>query len=729
MTKSHNLFRTLLILTIISIFTQIIFLYLNSLTNEIIDTFISSSITTEVLQSKIFLTGLVAFLAAQLLVYGVFLWLVWYVAVSIAELIDLREGWAYAVGILLWLVSVVTIVTANCYFSPNSFFAGLIQNYFLPLSDITLKIIYSSGAVILTCAVALAVIQLCRQTLQKKNLLRHGSILMLIAAVLCLQVWEKFSTRPITQSTATAARPNVIIIGIDALRPDFVGFYQTQKTARTPAIDNFLSSAIEFSNATTPLARTFPSWSSILTSSYPLHNRVRGNNTNLSYINVADTIPKEFKKAGYATVYGTDDTRFNNTTEIFGFDHIISPTMGLIDLVFGSINDFPLTNLIIPTAVGKLLFPYNYANHGTAITYAPNNFLNLIQHRLHQRDTSKPLFIAVHFTMSHWPFYWFNDQQPGHGHTPQRYQASIAGADAQVSAFLKILKQNKLLDHAIVILLSDHGLSLGYPAERVINAAHYTGDKNNIKKIPVYHYNKDVGVDDYNVDTSYGYGGDVLSLKQYHTLLAFKGYGVAIGKPHSVSDRVSLMDIGPTLLSLLKLNPLAQTDGISLTPYLFQQTPTTTSQTRPFFLETTFSINAFEKEDISVSDVLQATTQLYELNFKSGLISIKLADEKFMNHAKQFGLVEGDWFLVKYPSFRRNRLVFKDNVPIADNFVQPPYYILINLKTGMWTTELDTPFALHSPVLSLLHDLRAFYGDELNPADYLPNMSTRPSTG
>jgi arylsulfatase A-like enzyme len=726
MAKSLNLFRTLLILTIISIFTQILFLYLNSLTNQLIDTFITSSITTEVLKSKIFLIGLIEFLAAQLLVYGVFLCLVWYVATAIGALLHLRERWTYTLGLLLWLTSVVTVVTANCYFSPNSFFSGLIQNYFLTLSNTTLKITFTSGAILLASVCVLAFIHLTQQLAQKKHLLRHGSVLTLIAVILFLQVGEKITTRPVTISTASAARPNVIIIGIDALRPDFVGFYQSEKTARTPTLDNFLSTAIEFSNATTTLARTFPSWGSILTSSYPLHNRVRGNNTNLSYINVADTVPKEFKKAGYATLYGTDDTRFNNTNEVFGFDHIISPTMGLIDLVFGSINDFPLTNLIIPTVVGKLLFPYNYANHGTAITYVPTNFLALIQSRLHQRDTSKPLFISVHFTMSHWPFYWFNDKQPLNSHMLQRYQSSITGVDAQLSAFLKILKQNKLLDHAIVILLSDHGLSLGLPAERPISVANYNGDKNNIKKIPVYHYSKDQGSSaDYNIDTSYGYGGDVLSLKQYHTLLAFKGYGVDIGKPHSVTDRVSLMDIGPTLLALLKLNPLPRSDGISLTPYLFQQTPVTASQTRRFFLETTFSIDALEKEDISVSDVLQKTVQLYEVNFKSGLISIKLADEKLMNHDKQFGLVQGDWFLVKYPSFQRTRLRVSGKETIAEIYTQPSYYILINLKSGAWTTELDTPFALNSPVQSLLRDLRAFYGDELNRVEFSAKMHSK----
>jgi arylsulfatase A-like enzyme len=714
--KSLSLFRTLLILTILSICTQITFLYLNSLTNEIIDTFITDSITSEVLQSKIFIIGLIEFLTAQLLIYSVFIGAVWYLATSIGDLLAWRERTTYTLGILLWLISAVTIVAANTYFSPNSFFSELIQKFlFQQLSNKTLKITFSAGAVTLSLACVLAFINLINQLARKKNLLPHTTVLTLIATLLFLQVWEKISTRPVTHSTATVTQPNIIIIGLDALRPDFVGFYQAKKTAHTPTIDKFLASAVEFTNATTTLARTFPSWSSILTSSYPLHNNVRGNNTNLSYINVADTIPKEFKKAGYATLYATDDTRFNNTTEIFGFDHIISPTMGLVDLIFGSINDFPLTNLIIPTVVGKLLFPYNYANHGTAITYVPSNFLKLIQNRLHQRD-SKPLFISVHFTMSHWPFYWFNDKQAANNSTLERYKSSIAGVDAQLNEFFKILDQNKLLEHAIVILLSDHGISLGLPAERPISVAKYQGDKTNIKKIPVGHYRNSSHADDANdgIDISYGYGADILSLKQYRTLLAFKSFGLDIGTPHAVTDRVSVMDIGPTLLALLNLAPLAQCDGISLKPYLLQQKPTLASATRRFFLETTFSIDALEKETISVSDVLQKVVRLYEVNFKSGLVSIKLNDEKIMNHDKQFGILQGDWFLAKYPAFERQRLVGTGQSTAFETYTQASYYILINLKSGAWTTELDTPFALNSPAQSLLRDLQAFYGDELN---------------
>jgi hypothetical protein len=214
-------------------------------------------------------------------------------------------------------------------------------------------------------------------------------------------------------------------------------------------------------------------------------------------------------------------------------------------------------------------------------------------------------------------------------------------------------------------LLSDHGTSLGLHGDRAINANKYEGDPINIKKLAVAKYSGTpvYSLDfkkDFGVDTSYGYGGDVLSLKQYRTVLAFKGYGIDIGKNHRITDRTNVIDIAPTILDLTKLTSLKQADGVSLTPY-FHDTNRTLTQPRSFYLETTFSIDEIEKEGISVEKVLNKTIQLYQVDLKNGLIFVKHSAEMSMNKNKERAILQGDWLLARYPSTQETSLVNDKN--------------------------------------------------------------------
>jgi arylsulfatase A-like enzyme len=712
-TKS-SLLQSLITLTCLLIFSQLLFLYVYSLTSNLIDGVISASLTSEIFRMPLFIFGLLKLIASQLIVYAVFVWGIWYLAISAGELFHWRVTYTYILGLLLWLLCVAGVIAANVVYVRYSFFSALVQNNILnnSLSNMQLYYVFLTALSVVLILSVIAVFNLCHSFSLKKNIYRHGLMLAFLFLIACLYVTNIISQEPRTYA-ASVAKPNIIFIGLDALRPDHVGFYNNNQTD-TPNMNAFLKSSVSFTNAYTVLPRTFPSWSTILTGRYPLHTGARGNITELSTLDVTETLPKRLQQDGYETIYETDDTRFNNTNKIFGFDRVITPPMGINDFVLGTANDFPLSNLLVPTFIGRYLFPYNYANHGVANTYDPKNFLSLVQRSLHNRP-DKPLFLAVHFTISHWPFYWFNDHQPLGLRELQRYEFGVKAADTQLAAFLNTLKENGLLDHAIVVFLSDHGTSLGLPGDRVTAKAFYQGDKENIKKLPEGKYRNVSGLTsniaaDYGVDTSYGYGGDVLSLKQYHSLLAIKGYGVDVGAPHAVDGRVAFMDIAPTILDLLQQPALASRDGISLKPYLLNSS-IVPDNGRPLFLETTFTLEEIEREGISMEKVLEKTIRLIDIDQHTGLIYVKNADEKIMNKQKQLAILQGDWILARYPdSLRRhfekdanNNMVFKD-------YTQPPYMVLVNLKTGQWTTEMDTPFAQAAPIAVLLAQLKSFYG-------------------
>jgi arylsulfatase A-like enzyme len=713
--KPRSLVAVLIFLTLTWIVIQVSLLFTEATTTTFFDTAVSSTLLSQIMSSRIFLVGLLQFLGAQFLLYSMFIALLWYVAIGNAEFFRFGRKRTYLTGVILFATSIVFICAANSYLVPHSYFSIDFNTNYLSgrLATKSLKLILTISGAILFLSCVIAISNMLLNIFRLRGLLRHTLLLSAAAGMFCLILNDQQQTQTVTRFKNS--KPNVILIGIDALRPDFVGF--NNHYAKTPQIDALLETSSNFSQAYTALARTFPSWTSILTGTYPKNNNARGNNTDLMHLTIDETLPKIFQAEGYETIYSTDDTRFNNINTSFGFDQVITPPMGLNDFLFGTLNDFPLSNLVIPTLLGKYLFPYNYANHGTAITYAPDNYLNMLATALQQRS-DKPLFLAVHFTVTHWPFYWFNDRKYVACSELCRYQGGVAQSDLQLEKFLRTLRESHLLDHTIVVLLSDHGVSLGLHGDRSVSAKKYQGDTRNIKKLSVAKYvdAPEATADlehDFGVDTAYGYGGDVLSMQQFHSVLAFKGYGVDIGRVQTINNKVMLLDIAPTLLALLDMPALKHADGISLTPLLLDQP--ISSETRPLFLESSFTMEEIEKKGISVNKVLAKAVNLYRLDKHTGLLFIKKDAEAAMDSNKQFAILADDWLLAYYPEAQHTGLVLDKpkQQMILQRSIVPPYTVLVNLKTGAWTTELDSQFAQNSPAKDLLSQLRNFYGDAI----------------
>jgi hypothetical protein len=334
---------------------------------------------------------------------------------------------------------------------------------------------------------------------------------------------------------------------------------------------------------------------------------------------------------------------------------------------------------------------------------------------LHNLPKTKPLFLAIHLTISHWPFYWFNDQQAATATVLTRYQHGISAADHELKLVLSLLKNDHLLDNALVVLLSDHGTSLGLTNDRIISAKNYMGNTNNIKKLTLTQYanTPEFSLDfkhDFGVDTTYGYGGDVLSFTQTHAMLSFKGYGFKLADAKQIRDPVSLMDITPTILSLIHAPIVKHTDGESLATVLLEEKNKRPHQ-RDLFFETTFSLPEIEKETINVSKVVAKTASLYELNPATGLISILASEEKLMNSQKQHGLLRGDWFLAHYP--KKTNITYDKKLKELSFITSPAYFVLVNVKTGQWTTEINNQFAKQAPMHSMQQALDNMYGQEM----------------
>lgn len=701
--KHSSLLGMLITLTVLAIIAQISLFYIHYRMSTLIDSLVHSSISTQITY-PIFLLPILGFITLQLIAYSLIVAFIWFAAVSIGQLWQLGERAKLWLGILIWFIACAGVVCFNNYNYPTSFFA-----FALPYNT----------AILIVSSIAFSLV-ICLAYFNYFKNKRHrflGTLFLGIAFVMiATMLHDRFYWYAEKQAPQNTAKPNIIFIGLDSLRPDFTGYFGPQKI-NTPNINQFLQSGTTFREAYTPLARTFPAWVSILSAKHPRHNAARNNLANPADVAKNDTFAKHLQQAGYETIYATDEKRFSNITKDFGFDNVIGPSMGLNDFLIGGLSDFPLTNLLVNLPVGRFLFPYNYANRAAAVTYEPDKFLNLVQLALAKRS-AKPLFLTVHFCLSHWPYTWAHDGQKSNLILPAQYASSVEAVDAQLGKLLSLLKREGLLENTLVVLLSDHGTGLGMIGDRATTEKNFRGDAANIKFLSVSRFSTAPFYSfdfkrDYSINTAYGQGTDVLSLKQVRVLLSYKGFGITIPQ-QTIEQRGLLIDIAPTVLDFLHLPPIAQADGMSMAP-LFAEQANKIDFTRPIFWETGDKFAAIETDKIAVDKVIKQRIGSYEINRQTGLLYLNDLAEKSLVKSKQRAVLWGDWILALYPQEVKTKMVTSEKTKqmVRKSYTADPFYVLYNIKTGLWTINFASPLAKTAPVDELKAKLFAFYGDEM----------------
>jgi hypothetical protein len=387
---------------------------------------------------------------------------------------------------------------------------------------------------------------------------------------------------------ANTERPDIILIGVDSLRPDHLPRFGSPFNV-APNIESFVQDSVVFSDALTTQAHTFPATISILTGLYPTNSGARGNLFPPALIKTENSIAWRFKSAGWNTVYATDETRFSNIDEIYGFAQVAGPGIGVPDYLMSFVSDTVLVNLLANTAPGRWLFPHIYGNRAVTHAYRPKSFSRRLELALDEGD-SGPLFLYVHFCSGHWPYEappryhddQFKELPTGHlADTNPSYLRAIAAADAQVGRLLSGLKDRGRLDNAIVVMFSDHGEDFGMRKDIIGNEA---GEALRAG--------------------GYGHGTSASREPQVRVLLAWQRYGPGGFAARDTSLPVSLVDIAPTLADLAKLPGSPQYDGISLEPTLVGDAQAGLED-RTRFVESSKYIGAMTAKQFAVTDVLR----------------------------------------------------------------------------------------------------------------------------
>ena len=552
--------------------------------------------------------------------------------------------WQFAIGALF----VCTLLLSNHYFFPLSLFSRIFL--LSTLSPVVLSSLFACCLIMLALFVINAlwrIVSLYRITI------------MLLLIIFILSVYPPLPPVPINLPTK-----NIILIGVDSLPPSAISI------KNTPTIFHFIQTSVLFKETITPLARTFPAWTSILTGLYPYHHGARYNLMPLDFVKVDRSIAWDLQQAGFETLFATDDRRFNNMSEAFGFQKIIGPRLGVNDFLIGTFNDFPLSNLLINTRLASGIFPYNYINRASHFVYYPQTFDNALTKTLRWRNQTKPLFLAVHFTLPHWP-YAFASSTPAQvkdeydvTEREQLFSAAIHQADSQVAHLLNTLKQYGYLNNSMVFLLSDHGETLYKKGSRQTRLERYQGPS--LNKLADYFKRKTSTT----LDQSAGHGSDLLSKEQYHCVLAGKIY--QNNKPRhlvkTIKTRVALIDINPTIGAYLKLSKTHPTDGISLFNGMLNAI---SLPKRTFLMESGMLPNQFLSRD----QARLLGGKYFLVNKKTGQLQLKTSQLSILNTMKLFAIIRGDWVLAFYPD--------------DDGYIP----VTQRLSDGAWTDELDSAFA------------------------------------
>src|SRR3990167_7071956 len=321
--SSHTYIRRLWVmlcyLTILFITAQYAFYFTHFMTSELIDSLAASSIAN-IFWQPIVLLPILQFILLQWLAYFLLILFMGFVVIASGELFQLSEKLIYILGILCFLCALVVILILNSLYYPDSFFSNFF--YTIPwLYAIRLPVLITASYLFFTMTLA-AYIQLF---LNHRHGVKGCIVMLLSVMILSIHLHDKLIIKK-TRTFVHVAKPNIIFIGIDSLRPDFIGFFGSQE-GQTKSIDQFLQGSMIFTNAYTPLARTFPTWISILTANYPKQHGARNNLSSPYKFFNQDNVAKRLQKAGYITIYATDEKRFSNLTESYGFDRIIGPKM------------------------------------------------------------------------------------------------------------------------------------------------------------------------------------------------------------------------------------------------------------------------------------------------------------------------------------------------------------------------------------------------------------------
>ena len=309
----------------------------------------------------------------------------------------------------------------------------------------------------------------------------------------------------------------ILLISIDTLRADRLGCYG-YGAARTPFLDRIAGEGVLFAEARSPVPLTLPSHASILTGMNPPHHGIR-NNGHYYLKPEMVTLAERLEENGYDTAAFVSclvmDGRYGLDQGFQVYEDDVEP--------------HPIGTRFIDEIPAEMVLDRAWS-------------------WLQNKKRKKPCFAFIHLFDPHQPY--SPPEGFALGETPSDlYDGEIAYADSCLSAFFDKLERAGMTDKMLLVVLSDHGESLGEHGEDTHG---------------VFLYDSTVHV----------------------PLLFWKGSLTRLSIPFkkgTTTQDVTLADVAPSLVEVLGLEEFEEVEGRSFAGALAGKT---SADSRGFYLET-----------------------------------------------------------------------------------------------------------------------------------------------
>ncbi len=301
---------------------------------------------------------------------------------------------------------------------------------------------------------------------------------------------------------------NVLLITLDTLRADHLSCFNPQSVP-TPHIDALATRGVRFVQAVAQVPLTTPSHASIMTGTYPQVHKVR----DIGGFVLDKSVPT---LASVAQGAGLETAAFVGAA-------VLSHHYGL-NKGFETYNDdmgAKRDEGLLPGVVAEI--------RGDAVTERVLEWLER-RHEVSGRSASgKNFFLWVHYYDPHFPY---DPPMPFKAkYSKDLYSGEVAFTDAQVGRLLQWLAGHGLNEKTLIVLMADHGESLGDHGE-------YTH-------------------------------GVFLYESTMHIPLIVAGPGIPQGQV--VQQQVRSIDVMPTVADFLQVSPGDKVQGTSLMPLMIGQ--------------------------------------------------------------------------------------------------------------------------------------------------------------
>ncbi len=249
------------------------------------------------------------------------------------------------------------------------------------------------------------------------------SIMTLAALVGC-----RSTVTPAGLAAAHPAGRPIVLVTIDTLRADRLGAYGSS-AGLTPALDAFAETAARFTAAVSQVPLTLPSHATILTGLHPARHGVRTNDGFRLETGVP-TLAEALRARGYRTGAFIGGYPLNSASGLArGFD------------------EYDDRFLNTPGVVER---------RADAVVQAAAAWI--------ERTGGQPFFAWIHLFDPHSPY--VPPPEYAAAHRDQPYDGEVAYTDAAVGRLFDRLERLQIFSAATIIVVADHGESLGEHGER-----------------------------------------------------------------------------------------------------------------------------------------------------------------------------------------------------------------------------------------------------------------------